>query len=265
MRAVDPGWARASPSANEAPTTGTVRLGDHRTCRGRGRDAGQRTRAIGRVALVEDDHGAGAGGLRVVGLQGEAAPATLDEGDRPGGEAGEVVHTRRVGDERGPTSGLGVRAVAAARVGPRRRQVDVDRDHVGGHVTERRPVNPSVVVRGLYRRELLQLGDALLEGERHDLDVPAGRRHRLDDVVDACRVPGRLVDTGTAVGVGDRLKGRLVLPHPGHRDALEQLVVLVVVASLARVLPRPGFGCSWYEQPGQRSDGDEAGHPAPTE
>ena len=94
MRAVDPGAARASPSANEAPTTGTVRGPDGRACGGRSGDVDQRTRAVGRVALVEDDHRASAGGLRVVSLQGEAAPTPLDEGDRTCREAGEVVHAR---------------------------------------------------------------------------------------------------------------------------------------------------------------------------
>ncbi len=139
MRAVDPGWARAAPSANEAPTTGIVeRAGDGRTGRAPRRCRSNERLAVGRVALVEDDHGAGAGGLRVVGLQGEAAPAALDEGDRAGGEAGEVVRARRVGDERGADGGLGERAVAPARVGPRRRQVDVDRDD-GGRSTSPTP------------------------------------------------------------------------------------------------------------------------------
>ena len=73
--------------------------------------------------------------------------------------------------------------------------------------------------------------------ERHALDLPAGRQHRLFDVVDARRVARGLVGPGAAVGVGDRLECRLVLPDPRQGDALEQLVVLVVVALLAGVLP----------------------------
>ena len=85
----------------------------------------------------------GAGGLRVVGLEGEAAPAPLDEGDRTFREAGEVVGAAWVGDERGADGGLGERAVASARVGPRRRQVDVDGDHVGRHVAAPAPAVPT--------------------------------------------------------------------------------------------------------------------------
>ena len=98
----------------------------------------------------------GAGGLRVVGLQGEAAAAPLDEGDRTRREAGEVVRTARVGDERGADGGLGERAVASARVGPRWHEVDVDRERRrrSRHRTPL-PVNAAGLVRGIDGCQLL--------------------------------------------------------------------------------------------------------------
>ncbi len=64
MCAVEPAWARAAPSANEAPTIGMVI--------GPGAGAGavaladDEAFAQWRVALVEDDDAGGTGGLGVV-------------------------------------------------------------------------------------------------------------------------------------------------------------------------------------------------------
>ena len=55
-------------------------------------------------------------GLGVHDLEREAAAATLDQRDRAGGEAGEVVRPGRVGRERRPDGGFGERSVAPARV-----------------------------------------------------------------------------------------------------------------------------------------------------
>ena len=76
---------------------------------------------VGRVALVEDHDADGAGGGGVLGLQLEGAGATLEQGDVPGREAGEVrgltATGRRVaeaelqvdgGDRRGHVAGVGL-------------------------------------------------------------------------------------------------------------------------------------------------------------
>ena len=49
-----------------------------------------------------------------------------------------------------------------------------------------------------------------------------------------------------------------------HRDAIEELGVLVVVAPLAGDLGLLGLGCRGYEQPGERGADDEASEPATT-
>ena len=73
-----------------------------------------------RLALVEDDHGGGAGGRGVGHLDLEGAGAALDQRDVAGGEAGEVG---------GLAAGGRRRSAAVAR------DVEVDRLHVGGDLT----------------------------------------------------------------------------------------------------------------------------------
>ena len=111
------------------------------------------------VALVEDDHGLGAGVLGVEGLEGEEARAPLDQGDvvRPA-----EVEPGEVGD------------LTAAGAGSRRDEVDVDGDHRPGHLADGRSRVAAALVRRRHRRQLLELADELLVLEVLDLDLPAG-------------------------------------------------------------------------------------------
>ena len=95
----------AAPSAKVSPTTGIVSAR---------RGAAEQLRAA-LLALVEDDHGGGAGGLGVLDLDREVAGAALDQRDRCRREAGEVAglaaamssRARRVGGIRGRRSHAG--------------------------------------------------------------------------------------------------------------------------------------------------------------
>lgn len=136
MNAVDPGWARASPAAKEAPTTGM-----------------STTLSPPRVPTIRSSRWGvspwlkmrfGAGRLGVERLFGERARSPLDQGDigRTGEiEAGEVILTRDG---------------AARSVGPRRHQVDVDCDHLALDGAEAGAGEDPALVRRRHGRELLE-------------------------------------------------------------------------------------------------------------
>ena len=149
---------------------------------------------VGGVALVEDHDADGTGGGGVLGLQLEGARATLEQGDVPGREAGEVV------------------GLTAAGRGVAQTELQVDSSDRGRHVTGIRLID-HVEVDALDVGDLF--GRRLLEGRRTDhrerevverLDdrVVARGLEPVDHVVDGRVVAGQAGEAIAAVGVGDR-------------------------------------------------------------
>ena len=181
------------------------------------------------LALVEDHDADGTGGGGVLCLDLERAAAPLEQGDVPGGEAGEVP------------------GLAAAGRGVAEAELEVDGGDRGGHVTGVGLVDhPEVDVLDVgdrLRRRLLQRRCTegrereVVEGLDHG--VVAGGLEPVDHVVDRGVVAGQAREAVPAVGVGDRLERGLVLAHARERDAFEELGGRVVVAALTG--RRPGL------------------------
>ena len=174
-----PGWASAAPSANEAPMTGIVRAPTAESAGAAAlpMNSGSRSGVLPWLKMITAPAPAA---WALWAFRAKLHPPRWMRAIAPAGKPAKSFGPAGSGDERGADGGLGERAVASTRVGPRRRQVDVDRDHVGLDVAESGPRVATRRVGGLHRRELLQIGDADLVGERHALDVPAGSLHRLD-------------------------------------------------------------------------------------
>lgn len=187
--------------------------------------AAQEAGATGIVAVVEDDHRACAGRLRVERLGGERAGPSLQERDVAGGEAREV------------------RRLAPARHGRIRglRQHEVDGLHRRGHVAGARVVHRDEVrVRG----ERLHARSDPLEGRRgrlpeeRELEVlnrwlVADVAQLAHDVLRRRLVAGRPRKAIARAGirVADRLERTRVLQHAFDRERIANL----------RVKPRRGL------------------------
>ena len=205
MDTAAPGVAASSlPMAKVVKITGIVRPGASPM---------GLTSAVGAagLALVEDDHADGAGGLGVEGLDGEVTGAPLHEGDVAGHEAGEVGRLAPAG---------------GARRG-RRRQHHVDRLDGARPCRGGREVGGDEVFLGvgeLVGRGALEHGEVLgeLERERLALDLEARRLEATGDVVDALGVAGTAGGAVAAVAVGDALEGDEVAVGATDIDPADQ-------------------------------------------
>ena len=169
---------------------------------------------VGCVALIEDDYRLGTGSLRIDRLYAEGASATLDQRD-----VGRAA----------PADPGEIACLAAARACPRRHEIDVDRNDLPLHRAASAAREGPRRIGGRHRRQLLKRRRRD-ESERElvELHAPACRLERVDNVVDARRVPAGSRLAGSAVGVSDRLQGGLMFPHLGDADALKHLLIRVV-------------------------------------
>ena len=206
------------------PRSAPQRLADLEARRQRG-DAHLRSAQSGteelappRVPFVEDDDGTRACCHRVCDLRAEEAGTALEEGDRATGEAGEV----------------GRFAAARGRVGPRARDEQVDRDHLGldpagARIGERRVVavgTEAPVGRSGRPQERGRPVDDVRKRELLQADGVSGPAHAGRDVARGSVVAGVPGRTVPAVAIGDSLKRSQVLAdgRGGHtRPGLRRL------------------------------------------
>ena len=193
MRAVDPGWARAAPSANEDPTTG---IASAPTRRIGGRDGvadEQRPREAGVSPWLKMITALAPAACALWALSAKLHPPRWMRAIAPAGKPAKSS---------GPSGSATSGAPTAASVNAPSHPLVLARGGIrlmstgttaACDVAESRAGEPARLVGGLHRRELLQLGDAhLVVNGTRSTSQPA-LLQCLDDVVDARSVARRLV------------------------------------------------------------------------